>query len=63
MSDKVTFYRQWAKGAFCGAALLCAVSFASLAQAADNIRPIPSETPCNAYPTSVNGFHVVDFKT
>ena len=63
MSDKVTFYRQWAKGAFCGAVLLCAVSFASLAQAADNIRPIPSETPCNAYPTSVNGFHVVDFKT
>ena len=63
MSHNVTSYRRWAQGALCGAALLCAASFASLAPAADNIRALPNDTPCNAYPVSVKGMHVVDFKT
>ena len=45
------------------AAFCASSSLAIRANGADNIRAIPSEYPPNAYPISVNGFHVLDFKT
>ena len=46
-------------------AVLCAscMFFTSSAPAADNIRAIPPENVENNYPVSVNGFHIIDFKT
>lgn len=63
MFNNSKLYRRLLKGAICFATLACCVPGASLALGADNIRPIPSKNPSNAYPISVNGFHIVDFKT
>ena len=56
------FSGRWRRSC-CGVATLLVASLASLASGADNIRAIPAENAPNAYPYSVNGFHVVDFKT
>ena len=63
MSSITTFKRRWFIGVLFGLALSCAVSFTTDARSADNIRALPSATTSNGYPISVNGFHVVDFKT
>ena len=63
MSRSSTCYRRWIMSALSLATLFCVVLFATQSQAVDNIRALPSENACNAYPVSVNGFHIVDFKT
>ena len=63
MSKSAKYYRRWIMGALGSATLFCVVLLATQSQAVDNIRALPSENACNAYPISVNGFHIVDFKT
>ena len=63
MSKSATCYQRWIMSALGLATLFCVVLFSTQSQAADNIRALPSENACNAYPVSVNGFHIVDFKT
>ncbi|MBQ9811720.1 MAG: family 78 glycoside hydrolase catalytic domain [Thermoguttaceae bacterium] len=50
---------------FLSAVLACAVlgAFGASSFAQENTKPIPSANQGNAYPVSVNGFHVVDFRT
>ena len=47
------------------AVLACAVlgAFGASSFAQENTKPIPGDNQGNAYPVSVNGFHVVDFRT
>ena len=56
-------YRRWIKSALYFATLFCVTLFLTELHAADNIRALPGENVSNAYPVSVNGFHIVDFKT
>ena len=56
-------YRRWIKSALYFATLFCVTLFLTELRAADNIRALPGENVSNAYPVSVNGFHIVDFKT